>query len=130
MLRNGSRILFTCAIPDITHEVQQFLIEEYSNEETPTDGEIYRKIRQYHFQRNLNFEMRWWARLRGSRTRNLKALLRHAEFTAAFDALLDVPGLWSGMQLTTIHKMIALRSEEVRPPVRIVSCMLTDCRKS
>jgi Protein of unknown function (DUF3723) len=100
---------------DISHEVQQFLIEEYSNEATPTDGEIYRKIRQYHFQRNLNFEMRWWARLRGNRAQNLKSLLRHDELRAAFDALLDVPGLWDGMQLTTIHKMMALKFDEIGP---------------
>jgi hypothetical protein len=34
---------------------------------------------------------------------------------AAFDALLDVPGLWDGMQLTTIHKMMALKFDEVGP---------------
>lgn len=102
-------------VPDISHEVQQFLIEEYSNEAIPTDGEIYRNIRQYHFQRNLSFEMRWWARLRGNRAQNLKSLLRHNEIRAGFDALLDVPGLWHGMQLTTIHKMLALKFDEVCP---------------
>ena len=59
--------------------------------------------------------MRWWARLQGNRLRNLKGLLRHVEFTAAFDALLDVPGLWSGMQLTTLHKLTALKFNEVSP---------------
>ena len=103
------------AFPDISHQVQQFLIEEYSNEAPRKDGEIYRKIRQYHFQRNLSFEIRWWARLRGNRAKNLKALLRHDEIRSAFGALLDVTGLWEGIQLTTIHKMMALKFDEVCP---------------
>ena len=103
------------AFTDISHEVLQFLVEEYSNEATPTDGEIYCKIRQYHFRRNLTFEMRWWARLRGNRPQNLKSLLQHDELRAAFDALLDMTGLWGGMQLTTIHKAMAMKLDEVSP---------------
>jgi hypothetical protein len=34
---------------DANRELKICLIEEYSNEEKPSDGEIYRKIRQYHF---------------------------------------------------------------------------------
>jgi Protein of unknown function (DUF3723) len=68
--------------------------------------------------------MRWWARLRGNRLNNLKGLLRHPELTAAFDALLNIPGLWGGMQLTTIHSLIALKFDEVSPLVQIFSCHL------
>ena len=100
-------------LSDINPEVAQFLVEEYANEACPSDGEVYCKIRRYHFQRNLNFEMRWWARLRGNRAQNLRSLLRHDEIRAAFDALLDLPGLWYGMQLSTIHKMMGLRFDEV-----------------
>jgi Protein of unknown function (DUF3723) len=69
--------ILTCEHPDLSPEVRQYLIEEYSNEKVPSDGEIYRKIRQYHFQRNLSFEARWWARLKGCRARNLTTLLKH-----------------------------------------------------
>ena len=93
--------------------MRRSLIKEYANENIPSDGEIYYKIRQYHFQRNFSFESRWWARLRGCRSRNLKALLKNHELTAAFDALLDIPGLWDGMQLTTLHKVLALQSDDV-----------------
>ncbi|KAK5400801.1 hypothetical protein LTR06_011261, partial [Exophiala xenobiotica] len=103
-------------LADSSSDVQRSLIEEYANETIPTDGEIYRKIRHYHFQRNYGFESRWWARLRGCRARNLKSLLSHPEIAAGFDALLDVPGLWSGMQLTTLHKMLALRTDDTPPP--------------
>ncbi|KFY02484.1 hypothetical protein V490_00485, partial [Pseudogymnoascus sp. VKM F-3557] len=67
--------------------------EEYSNEEKPSDGEIYYKMRRYHFQRNFHFEMRWKARLRGKRKGYLLTLTRNETLTAAFDDLLDIPGL-------------------------------------
>ena len=103
---------------DISLDLSQFLTEEYSNEAIRTDGEIYRKIRQYHFERNLSFKMRWWARLKGNRAQNLKSILRHDDIRAAFDALLDIPGQWIGMRLTTIHKMMALKFDEVPLVVR------------
>ena len=38
--------------------LKRCLIKEYSNKEKPTNNKIYRKIREYHFQRNFSFEMR------------------------------------------------------------------------
>ncbi|KAI9767338.1 MAG: hypothetical protein M1840_005747 [Geoglossum simile] len=78
----------------------------------PSDGEIYCKIRHYHFQRNHSLEMRWWARLRGNRAKNLNTLLRHGDLTNAFDALLDIRGLWDGMMITTLHKVMAMKCDE------------------
>jgi hypothetical protein len=103
----------TFVLVDTNTALKRCLIEEYSNEEKPTDGEIYRKIREYHFQRNISFEMRWWARLKGNRTKNLKGLLRNDDLTAAFDSLLDIPGLDDGMMLTTLHTMMALKCQDV-----------------
>ncbi|KIV81283.1 hypothetical protein PV11_03480 [Exophiala sideris] len=98
--------------PGLSTDMKRCLVEEYANESIPTDGMIYYKIRQYHFQRNFSFESRWWARLRGCRSRNLKALFKHPDLTAAFDVLLDVPGLWGGMLLTTLHKVLGLKSDD------------------
>ncbi len=103
---------------DANQELKTCLIEEYSNEEKPGDGEIYRKIRQYHFQRNLSFENRWWARLTQHGRKNLKGLLLRRELTAAFDMLLDIPGLWGGMMISTLHKMMAMKCDEVSQPWR------------
>jgi hypothetical protein len=58
-----------------------------------TDGNIYRNIRECHFKLDFPREERWWACLRGQRAKRLKTLLRNKEVTAAFDALLDIPGL-------------------------------------
>ena len=89
------------------------LVEEYSNELKPTDGEIYRKIRQYDSERNISSKMRWKARLKGIRPKSLNTLLKHEDITDAFDALLDIPGLWDGMMLSTIHKLFPMRCNEV-----------------
>lgn len=100
-------------LSDLNANLKTCLVEEYSNEEKPSDGELYCKIRQYHFQRNYSFEMRWRARLRGSRPQKLKSLLRNTELTEAFDNLLCIPGLWGGMMITTLHKVLAMGCLEV-----------------
>lgn len=93
--------------------LRTYLAEEYANEEKPSDGEIYRKIRQYHFQQNLRFEWRWWSRLGQHGTRCLKQLLRHEEVAAALDALCGIPGLWGGMNLHTWHTILAINCDDV-----------------
>jgi hypothetical protein len=57
--------------------------------------------------------MRWQSRLRGRRAHNLLALDKNEALAESFDALLDIPGLWDGMMLTTLSKMIALRCDTV-----------------
>ena len=44
----------------------------------------------------------------------MKRLLRRDDFTAAFDALLDIPGLWpDGMRLGVTKDMMGLKCDEV-----------------
>lgn len=50
------RVYWYGFLSNANQELKTCLIEEYSNENKPGEGEIYRKIRQYHFQRNLSFE--------------------------------------------------------------------------
>ena len=92
------------------------MIEEYSNEEKPSDGEIYRKVRKYEREGNVCFKRRWKARLTDHGRRGLRQLLEHGdgELTAAFDNLLDIPGLWDGMRLSTMHKILGMKCDEVR----------------
>jgi hypothetical protein len=67
--------------------------------------------------------MRWKARLRGQRAQNLTTLLRDDELTDAFDALLIIPGVWDGMMITTLHKMIAMKCKEVsRTAIAMAVC--------
>ncbi|KIW30935.1 uncharacterized protein PV07_02626 [Cladophialophora immunda] len=102
---------------DLTEELRTILVEEYSNEDRLHPGEIYRKLRLYHLQRDLRidnwwFEKRCWARLSAHGRRNVKQLLRHREITAACDALLDVVGLWSGWRTSTWHKILPMGVDE------------------
>ncbi|ELR09839.1 hypothetical protein GMDG_04322, partial [Pseudogymnoascus destructans 20631-21] len=98
-------------LSDLNVDLKTCLVEEYANEEKPSDGEIYYKMRCYHFQRNFSFEMRWKARLRGKRKEYLLTLTRNEALTAAFDNLLDIPGLWGGMKIATLHKVMALKCD-------------------
>jgi hypothetical protein len=58
-------------------------------------------------------EMRWKARLRGSREAYLLTLSKHGALTQAFDALLDIPGIWGGMRISTLHTVMAVDCDKV-----------------
>lgn len=90
-------------------------MEEYSNEVKPSDGEIYRKIRLYEREGNICFKKRWKARLSTHGQRGLRQLFDHrdGELAVAFDNLLDIPGLWDGMRISTIHKVMSMKCDEV-----------------
>ena len=89
------------------------LVEKYENEQPFSDGEILWRIRYYHRQIEKSTENIWWARLTSAKQRDVKQLLRNNDFAAAFDNLLDKPGLWSGIQLGTLHRFLTLRCDEV-----------------
>ena len=71
------------------------IVEAYSNEQKPSDGEIFRKIRLYHRENDQEAEKRWWSRLEKSKPKDLRQLFRRPSLTASFDALIDMPGLWA-----------------------------------
>ncbi|EED20933.1 conserved hypothetical protein [Talaromyces stipitatus ATCC 10500] len=99
-------------LEDISLELRSALIDEYSNERQPSDGEIYRKIRQYQQEHNAPFQKRWWARLTEEKARRLRQLSDNAELCSSFDAILGIPGLWSGMSLGNLGKLMALNCDE------------------
>ena len=45
-------------LSDTSQELKTTLVEEYSNEEKPSNSEIYYKIHKYQKERNLCFERR------------------------------------------------------------------------
>ena len=109
-----SRVEFRLTKPDISHKLKTWLTEEYSNEKKPGAGDIYRKVRQYHFERNPSFETRWKTWLSDHEVKNLKRLQQRGEWIAAFDDLLDIPGLWGGMLISTLHTAMDTKFDEVR----------------
>jgi len=98
---------------DISSELKTTLIEEYANEGQPSNGEVYRKIRKYHFQNQFSLETRWWTRLSTHRVTNLKQLLYYKNIVDVFDSLLEISALLEGIRISTLHKMFATRCDEI-----------------
>jgi hypothetical protein len=96
---------------DLSPELRAMLSEQYSNAARFSDGEIYQRMR--HYQGDKFAEARWWARLSNNKQKNLKQLLKHDAFTAAFNALLPIPGFRSDFRIAMIPKIIAMKCDEV-----------------
>lgn len=90
------------------------IAEDYKNEDGPSDGDIFYKIRQYVKSGDERGEKRWWARLSRTKTKDLKQLLRDTRFAQVFDELLPWPGMWSPVMLGSLHRMLTMKCEEVR----------------
>jgi hypothetical protein len=78
-----------------------------------TSGEIYRQIRLSHRNENRETEERWKALLSSSQLASLRKACEQDFLLEAFDWLLDIPGLWDGMRLSVVHKLIAMKCDEV-----------------
>lgn len=101
---------------DISKDLRTSLIEEYSNEKKSTDGEIYRKVRQYESDGNGLLRQKWLMRLSEWKRGRLEQLgkEKNARLRGGFDRLLVIPGLWlDGMRVSMLHRVIALTSIEV-----------------
>ncbi|OAF59379.1 hypothetical protein VC83_04252 [Pseudogymnoascus destructans] len=108
----------------ISYETRAILDEEYSIEDRPCDGQIYRKICKYQYlpqkadalvlpATSVSFEMHWWSRFNESRQKRLRGLFRHRLVAAGFDALTKIPALFdAGMKVTTLHTVMATRCYE------------------
>ncbi|CAG8947720.1 unnamed protein product [Penicillium salamii] len=95
---------------DIGAKLRTSLVEEYANERKPTDGEIYRKIRQYEGDYDDTFRERWFVRLSRNNQERLNQLdnKKNRRVRGAFDRLLTIPGLWpGGMRISVVHRLIA-----------------------
>ena len=101
------------SLTDLSIDLRRCISEEYNNESRLCDGEIYRKIRTYHFDKRSDLETRWWTRLSQHRTNNLKQLLQHEKLAAAFDSFLELPALLNDLRISTMHKVFALRCDQV-----------------
>lgn len=104
------------------------LADGYDYTKTPDVGEIYIKIRQFqghHGDINPFFENLWLARLATNKHqwRKYNQLTKHKKFSAAFDKLLDIPGLFGGFRLGVIHQLLGMKCDEVLNPQPIL--MLT-----
>jgi hypothetical protein len=103
---------------DISRELETELTDEYANEATPTDGEVYRKVRQYQYEASARFEERWLSRLTENKQKRMRQLSQreNSSIRSAFDSLLPITGLWNGMSIGNLPRVIAVKCDEVRIP--------------
>jgi hypothetical protein len=92
---------------------QRELAEEYGNSTNFSDGEIYRKIYQYNLEQDKFAERKWWARLTKNKSDFLNRFFKHKRFPAVFNALTDISGLWYGLVIGVLDKLMALMYDEV-----------------
>lgn len=96
-----------------------YIIESYKNEAKPSDGEVFRKIRLYHREGNKKAEEEWWTRIENSKPKDLRQLLSRGKnkhgmcLSEKFDALIDMPGLWTRFQFGSLHRLLVLKCDEV-----------------
>ncbi|KAF1974101.1 hypothetical protein BU23DRAFT_638854, partial [Bimuria novae-zelandiae CBS 107.79] len=91
---------------------QRMMAEEYTRSCQFTDGEIFVKIR-LHAKSAAHFaERRWWAQLSKRKQDFLRSFLKHP-ICRSFDRLLFIPGIWRGMNIGVLDKVMALKCDEV-----------------
>ncbi|KAJ6070728.1 hypothetical protein N7467_012047 [Penicillium canescens] len=99
----------------IGKDLRQSLVEEYSNEKAPTDGEIYWRVRQYEAEQNENSRQRWFVRLSKNKQMRLDQLdnKRNRRLRQGLDKLLQIRGLWlDGLRISMFHRVIAAAVNE------------------
>lgn len=98
---------------DISSDLQAALVDEYSNEKVPSDGEVYLKVRQYQYEGNARFEERWMARLTANKAKRFRQLTSRVDVRAAFDRLRIIPALLlQGMKFGSIPRAFATNCYE------------------
>ncbi|CAG8890305.1 unnamed protein product [Penicillium salamii] len=78
------------------------LQERFPNDHRPSDGLIYQRIRYYegYLDDPIN-----------TNAAN-NAFLKHPTLPQAFDELLSIAGIWEGMKIGVLHKLVAMRCDE------------------
>ncbi|KMU92146.1 hypothetical protein CIHG_09956 [Coccidioides immitis H538.4] len=93
-------------------QVESSLVDEYSNKQLPSDGEVYQKVRQYEYEANTCHKDCWITCLSENKAKCLQQLLHHDHIWAGFDSLLVIPELWSRMNIGSLHQVITLNCDE------------------
>ena len=102
--------VYSCSLPE---PVKFQISESYGHENTFKDGHIVRMILKYHLMGPKQAEMRWRGRLTKTKLHNLNKLLKLDGFGAALSKLLNFPGIWSGLELGSLHRLLYLKCNEV-----------------
>ena len=87
--------------------------DQFYHQSKFSDGEIYRKV-AFFMDKKIQSEVDvWMVRTSPCKRVAIKQLLKRDDFKAAFNALLQFPGLWGGFELGNIQRLLALCCDEV-----------------
>ena len=109
---------------DDREKIAQLLQERIPNDNRPPDGLIYERIRYYEgYLGGPIDEMAakdWWAILerapgkkKSRKASYLRSFLKNRNLPAKLDALIPISGIWEGMSIGSLHKLIWMRCDEV-----------------
>lgn len=92
--------------------------EEHSNSRQFCDGDIYRNLRFHQAQGNLEQEGKWKARLTERKRKTVEQMRRKVGIlNRGFDRLLPFIGLWAGLRLGCLNRLLPMRYPEVVIPL-------------
>ena len=105
-------------------KIAQLLQERIPNDNRPPDGLIYERIRYYEgYLGGPIDEMAakdWWAILerapgkkKSRKASYLRSFFKNHNLPAKLDALIPISGIWEGMSIGSLHKLIWMRCDEV-----------------
>ena len=77
------------------------------------DGEFYLNLRKFQQENNVELESLWLSHLSKHKRKYFKKLVESKHLRDGFDRLLAIPGLWNDMRLSTLHKLLSGRCDEV-----------------
>ncbi|QSS61655.1 hypothetical protein I7I51_03832 [Histoplasma capsulatum] len=97
-----------CLKADISSDLQASLVDKYSNKKPPSDGEVYRKVRQYQYEANARFEERWKSRLSSNKAKQLRQLSSPAHIDEIITYLAHVKQFWSSLMDDDRNKMMKI----------------------
>ena len=66
----------------------------------------------------------WWARLSATKRKDLRQLMRHSGFVGAFSKLTRWPGMWVGLKLGTLHRLLTVKCDEVNGSHPCIVCII------
>ncbi|KAJ5160977.1 uncharacterized protein N7482_007981 [Penicillium canariense] len=112
---------------DETKPVQKSLVrslqEHFTNENSPSDGLVYQRIRYYEGKLDASpnplAANHWWSMLevfsrrgRSKKGKYLKSFFKHPTLPQKLDTLLVIPGIWEGLHIGLLHKVTAMKCDE------------------
>ena len=100
------------ALSTTDHQLIQDKIESTSREASYSDAEIYRLLRKYNQKHDAPRFKERLSRLSAPKQISMKGLLKREQLVRGLDALLKFPGIIAGLQLSNVHKHLALHIDE------------------